>query len=135
MTVGDVAISLGGITKQGNLVAMATDEGGQRIAKFVPRGVSPDGVILGILLVHALGGGIAIENSAQHRRRTGADGAVVQVDLVFRDQELAADLGPVGVFVLVEESRVGQGGGSLLELGNEVPAERQGRSESGGRQW
>ncbi len=93
---------------------MATDEGSQGVAKFVPRGVSPDGVILGILLIHSLGGGVAIENGAQHRRRAGADGAVVQVDLVFGDEELAAYLGPVGVLVLIEESRVGQGRGSFL---------------------
>ena len=130
--VGDVAISLGGIAKQGNLIAMATDESGQRIAKLVPRGVSPYGVVFGILLVHSLGGGIAIENGAQHGRRAGANGSVVEVDLVFGDQELAPDLGPIGVFVLVKESRIGKGGRSLLELSDEISTERQGCSESGG---
>jgi hypothetical protein len=81
--ISDIAISLGGITEQSDLVARAADESGQRIAEFVPGSVSPDGIVLGILLVHFFSGGIAFENGAQHGRGTGAHGAIVQVNLVF----------------------------------------------------
>src|SRR5580658_5226884 len=130
--IGNVAISFGGITEQGDLVATATDEGGQGIAKLVPGGISPNRVVFGILLVHSLGGGVAVENGAQHGCWAGADGAVVQVDFVLRDEELAAHLGPVGVFVLIEESGVRQGGGGFLQLSQEISAASQGCGESRG---
>ena len=60
--VSDVAIGFGGITKQGNLIATASDEGGQGIAELIPRGIAPDGVVFGILLVHFFGGGITVED-------------------------------------------------------------------------
>jgi len=62
---------------------------------------------LGIGLVHFLGGGVALENGAQHGCGAGTYGAVVQVDLVFGDQELTTHLGPVGIFVFVEQGMVG----------------------------
>ena len=80
--VRDVAVRLGGVAQQGDLVALAADEFGQRIAKLIPGGVSPDRIVLGILLVHLFGRVVAVENCAQHGRRTRADGAVVEVDLV-----------------------------------------------------
>src|SRR5580658_3938319 len=130
--ISNVAISFSGITEKSNLIAIAADEGSQGIAKLVPGGVSPDGVVFGILLVHLLGGGVPVEDGAQYGCRAGADGAVIEIDLVLRDEELAAHLGPISVFVLIEQRRIGQVGGSLIELGQKASTESQGRGQSSG---
>ena len=106
--VGDVVIGFGGISEERDLVAVAADEGGEGIAELVPRGVSPDGVILGIGLVHFFGRFVAFEDGAQHGSGAGADGAVIEVDLVGGNQVLLAEFAPVGVFVLFVEGAVGQ---------------------------
>ncbi len=114
--VGDVVVSLGGVADQREFIAIAADEGGQRIAVLVPRTIAPDRVVLGIGLVHLLFFGVLIEDGAQYRRRTGADGAVVEVDLVRRNEVLLAQLGPVGVFVVGELAAIGQGSGIVRKL-------------------
>jgi hypothetical protein len=129
--ISDIAISLGGITEQSDLVAMAADESGQWIAEFVPGGVSPDGIVFGILLVHFFGGGIAVENGAQHGRGTGAHGAIVQVNLVFGDEELRAHFRPVSIFVLVEEGGIRKLCWGLGELGEQIPAQSGCGGEAG----
>ncbi len=98
---------------------MAADEGGQGVAKFVPRGVSPDGIVFGILLVHLFGGGIAVEDGAKNRRGTGADGTIVEVNLIRRDEKLLADFAPVSVFVLAEQAGIWKIVGGIRELGKE----------------
>ena len=104
-SVGDLAVGLGGIANQSNLVAFTADELGQRVAKLAPRGVSPDGVVLRILLVHLFGLGVAIENSAQNGRGTRPHGAIVQVNLIGRNQKLLAKLGPISIWVAAVETR------------------------------
>ena len=106
--VGDVAVGLGGISEEGDLVAVAADERRQRIAKLVPGGVSPDGIVLGIGLVQLLARLVAFKHGAQHGRGARAYGAVIEVDFVGGNQELLAQFAPVGVFVLVEQGAVGQ---------------------------
>src|ERR1700721_1366533 len=115
---------------------MTAHEGGEGIAKFVPGGVSPDRVVFRVLLVHSLGSVIALENRAQHGRGTGADGAIVEINLVFRDEELLAHLGPVSIFVLVEQRRTGKRRRGTGELGNEISAEGDdgGKAASGSRE-
>ena len=132
--VGDVAVGFGGIAQQGNFVALAADERGERVAELVPRGVSPDGIVLGILLVHLLGRGVAVEDGAQHGRGAGADRAVVQVDLVLGDEELAPHFGPVRVFILIEEGMVGQWR-SLFELRKQVARGRRARRRLRWLRW
>jgi hypothetical protein len=130
--IGDMAISLGGITEQGNLVAMAADESGQRIAEFVPCGISPDGIVFRIVLVHFFSAGITVENGAQHGRGTGTNGAIVQVNFVFGDEELCAHLSPVSIFVFVEEGGIRKLGGDLGKLGEQIPAQCSRSGEAGG---
>ena len=89
-TIGYVAVGLSGVAQHGNFVALAPHEGGQRVTKFIPCGVAPDGIIFRVLLVHFLGGVVAVEYGAQHRRRTGADSTVIQVDLVAGNKKLFA---------------------------------------------
>src|SRR5439155_8181627 len=103
----------------------------QGIAEFVPGGVSPDGIVLGVVLVHFLGGGVAVEDGADNRYGARSDGAVVQVDFVLGDEELLAHLGPVGVFVLVEEGVIGQGWG-LFQLGEKASTKGKGGGEGSG---
>ena len=98
--IGNVAIRFRGVAQQGNLIALAADEGGQWVAKLVPGGVSPDWIVFWVLLIHSLGGVIAVEDGAQHGRGARSYGAVVQVNLVLGDKELFADFRPIGVFVL-----------------------------------
>ena len=129
--VGNVTVRFGGVAKQSNLVTMAAHERGEGITKLIPGSVSPDGIVFGILLVHLLRGGVALEHGAQHGRGAGPDGAVVQIDFVLGNQELLAQFCPVGVFILIEESGVGQGRGNFLKLGNEVPTNGQGGGECG----
>ena len=128
--VGDVAVRFRGIAQQRNLIAIAADERCQRIAKLVPRGVSPDGIVLGILLVHFLSRGVTVKNCSKYGRGARSDGAIVQINLVGRDEELLSHLGPVCVFVFVEQRMVGQGR-SLLELSKEISAQGQGSGDSG----
>src|SRR5258708_5989169 len=63
-------------------------------------GSSPAPVLLALL--------IAFKDRAQHGRRARSHGAVVEVDLVRWNQELFAQLAPVGVFVLVEQGALGE---------------------------
>src|SRR5882762_4405017 len=129
--VRDVTVGFGGVAQQRDLVAVAAHKCGQRVAEFIPRDVSPDGVVFGILLIHLFGGVVAVKNGAEYRRRTGADGAVVEINLVFGNEELFAQFGPVGVVVLVEQRMIGEGR-SFVELGKEISAEREGGGECGG---
>ena len=68
--VRDVAVGLGGISQERDLVAVAAYKGGQRIAKLVPRRVSPDGIVFGIGLVELLARFIAFKYGAEDGRRT-----------------------------------------------------------------
>lgn len=45
--VGDVAVRFRGVPEEGQFIAFATDKLRERIAKLVPRGVAPDGVVPG----------------------------------------------------------------------------------------
>src|ERR1700684_1351940 len=110
---------------------MAAPEGGPGLANLVPGGVPPDGVVFRVLLVHSLGSVVALENRAQHGRGTGADRAIVEINLVCRDEELLAHLGPVSVFVLVEQHRIGKRRRGAGELGNEISAEGGDGSKAG----
>ena len=58
--------------------------------------------------------------------------SVIQVNLVCRDKELFAYLGPVGIFVLVEESRGRKSGGSFIELSDQVATKCHGSGQGGG---
>src|SRR4029077_6976569 len=104
---------------------------GERIAELVPRGVSPDRIVFRILLVQFLRRGVAVEDSSQHGCGAGTHRAVVQVDFVLGDEELAAHFRPVRVFVLVEQRMVGQWR-SLFELRQPATAEGEGRGNSSG---
>ena len=106
--VCDVAVGFGGIAKQGDFVALAPYKLRQRIAKLVPRCISPNRIILGILLVHLLGRRVAVEDGAQHRRRTGAYRAIVQVNFIGRNEKLLAQFGPIGLVVIAVLGRVGK---------------------------
>src|SRR5579863_1739295 len=129
--VGDVAVCLGRVAQKGDLIALAADEFRQRVAELVPGGVSPDRIILGILLVHFLGSVVSVEDGPQNRGGAGADGSVIEVDLVFRDDELPAHLGPKRVFVLVKQSAIGKRW-NLLELRKKIAAQGERRGDSGG---
>jgi hypothetical protein len=100
--VGDIAVGFGGVANQGDLVAMASDEFGERVAELVPGSVSPNGIVFGILLIHLLCGVVAVEYGAENRCGAGADSTVVEIDFVLGDEELFAQFGPVGVFVLIK---------------------------------
>ena len=121
--IRDVAIRLGGIPQQGNLVPRAAHKRGQRIAKFIPCCISPDWVIFRILLIQLFGGVVRIENRTQHGRGAGTDRAVIQVNLVRGNKKLLSQFSPVGVFVFVVERNVGQGSGSIFELRKQQVAE------------
>src|SRR4029077_14584080 len=101
-------MGLGGISQKRDLVAVAAYKCGQRIAKLVPRGISPDGIVLGIGLVELLARFIAFKDGAEYGRGARSHGAVIQVDLVLWNQELFAQLAPVGVFILVEKGALWQ---------------------------
>ncbi len=62
--VGDVIVSLGGVADQRELIAIAADECGQRIAVLVPGAIAPDGIVLGVGLVHLLFFGVLVEDGA-----------------------------------------------------------------------
>ena len=128
--VSDVVISFSGVSEECDFVALAADEGGERIAELVKRAVSPDGVVFGIGLVELLAFFVAFKNGAEDGRGAGADGAVVEIDLVGGDEELLAEFAPVGFFVAIEEGRVGELGREGFELGPEVSAPEGGRSEA-----
>jgi len=106
--VRNVAIGLGGVSEKRDLVAVAAYERRQRISKLVPRGVSPDRIVLGIGLAQLLARLIPFKHRAQHGRGARPYGAVIEVDLVRRNQELLMQFAPVGVFVLVEKGALGQ---------------------------
>ena len=114
--IGDVAVRFGGVAQQCEFVAMAADERGQGIAKLIPGGVAPDGVVLRFVRVQLFRGVVSIENGAQHRCGAGTYGAIVQINLILGNQELLAKLCPVGVFILVEERVVRKRGGKILQL-------------------
>ena len=63
-SVCDVAVRFRRVAEQGKLVALAAHECGQRIAKFIPGGIAPDGIIFRVPLSHFLRLVIAIENGA-----------------------------------------------------------------------
>ena len=113
--IRDVVVGLGGVADQRDFIARATDKGGQRIAEFIPRRVAPDGIVLGIALREFFGFVVAIEDGAENRRGRRSYGAVVEIDLVFGNQELFAQLGPVGFFVRIVKRGIGQARGGLLE--------------------
>src|SRR5580692_1247398 len=123
--VRDVAVGFGGITHQGDLVAMASDKLGERIAKLVPGRIPPYRIVLGILLVHFLGREVAVENSSQDRQGAGADSSVVEINFALRDKKLFTHLGPVRILILVEKRSVGEWR-EFLHLGQRVPAEGPG---------
>src|SRR5262249_26712860 len=50
-TISYVAVGFRGITKERDLIPLATDKLGQRVTKLVPRCIAPDRVVLGIVLV------------------------------------------------------------------------------------
>src|ERR1700729_2274467 len=126
--VGDVAISFRGITQDGDLIAVAAYEGGQRITEFIPGGVAPDRVVFRIGLVHLFGGFVAFEDGAQNRGGAGAYRAIIEINFVGGDQELFAQFTPVVVFVLVIERAVRE----LLGQGFELRPEVASPAESGG---
>ena len=68
--IGDVAVRFRRIAEQRDLVPLAPHERGQRIPELVPGRVSPDGIVLGIRLVHFFGRGVAIKDGAQNGSRT-----------------------------------------------------------------
>ena len=127
--VRDVAVGLGRVAHEGQLVARAADELRERIPELVPRSVAPDRVVLGIGLGHALGLAVALEDRAQDGPGAGAHGAVVQEHLVRGDEELLADLGPVGLFVAKVEVARRQGGRGRSVFGAET---RDGQQGGGG---
>ncbi len=101
-SIGDVIVGLGGVAHHGDLFAAASDECGQRIAEFIPRGVTPDGIVLGIFVVHFFCFVVAIEHGLQHGRGTRANCASVQIHFIFGNQKLFADLCPVRIRVTLE---------------------------------
>src|SRR5262249_24021694 len=92
--IGDVAVCFGGIAKQGNFVAIAADKRRQRIAELIPRGIAPYWIVLRVAFAQPLAGFVAFKNGAEHWRRTGAGGPVVEIDLVCGNQELLAEFTP-----------------------------------------
>ena len=106
--VGNVVVCFRGISKQRDFVAVAADECGQRIAKFVPRPVSPDRIVFWVGFVELLALFITLKHGAQYGRGAGSQGSVVEIDLVGWNQELLPEFAPVGFFVLVEQGAVGQ---------------------------
>ena len=121
--VRDVAVRLGRIAKQRNLVALAAHKRGQRVAELVPRGVSPDRIVLRVLLIELLGRGIPVKDGAQHGRRTRTHGAVVEVNLVRRNEKLLPDLRPVAFCIVVQQGLLRHGRYSL-KLCENLAAER-----------
>src|ERR1700683_33943 len=118
--VGDVVVGFGGVADERDLVAGGSDEFGERIAKFVPRSVAPDRIVLWIGVVHFFCLVIAIEYSFQDGRGARSDGAIVEINLIGRNQELFADAGPIGISVALVE----RGGGQLLWDGGEARKKR-----------
>src|SRR6202162_1938323 len=102
---------------------MAAYECGQRIAELVPCAITPDGIILGVLLIHLFGSGVSVEDGAQDRRWAGAYCAVVQINLACGNQELLAQFCPVSILVLVEERAIGQRGRRVRKLSRQIPTE------------
>jgi hypothetical protein len=129
--VGDVAVGLGGVADEGEFFAGAADEGGERVAEFVPGRVAPNGVVLGIALGHFFGVVVGIENGAENGSGGRADGAVVEIDFILRNEELLAKSGPVGFFVRIVESAVGECG-SLLKKARPKRT-KTGRAHRGGK--
>src|SRR5258708_475123 len=111
---------------------MAAHEFSQGGTKLVPGGIAPDRIILRIRLIHFLSGRVALEDGAQNWRRAGTDGAVVEVNFVGWNEELFADLSPVGILVFGKQIRVWKGAGSLLELSDQTATKRKGSSQASG---
>jgi hypothetical protein len=86
-----------------------------RIAKLVPRRVTPDGVILRIGLGEAFGIAVALKNSFEDGRRRRAHRSVVQIDLIFGDEKQFSDFRPIRFFVGIVEAAVRQFARSMRE--------------------
>ena len=121
--VGDVTVRLRRVAHQRQFVARAAHELRQRIAKLIPRPVTPDRIIFRIALCHFFRIVIAVENCSQHRHRTGSHRPVVQINLVAGNQELFAPFGPIRLFVRTVKRAVWQLRRFLLE--ERVPFCRQ----------
>ena len=101
--IGDIAVGFCRIAQHRDLVALATNEFGERVAELVPGCVSPDGVVFGIRLVHFFGSVVSVEDGAQYGRGTGPNGAIVQIDLICRNDELLPHRGPECILIFIEE--------------------------------
>ncbi len=99
--IGDKVVSLGRVAKQRDLIARAADKCRQRVAKFVPRPIAPDWIVLRILLGQAFRIRVRVKNGLQHRPWRGAHSAIVQIDFIAWNQELFSHLRPIRLLVFV----------------------------------
>src|SRR5207248_7669895 len=129
--VSDVAVGFSGIAEQRNLIAFAADKCSERVAELIPGGVSPDGIVFGLLLIQFLRCRVAIENGAQDGHGTGSYSAVVQINFILRNEKLAAHLRPECVFVRIEQGTVGKRR-SLFNLRQQIAVEGERSSDSSG---
>ena len=99
--IGNVVVGFRGVADEGNLIPRGSYKGSQWITIFIPGSVAPDRIILGIVLCHLFGLMEGVDNRAQHRTRRRPNCAVVQVDLISRNQELLSQLCPVGLLIAI----------------------------------
>ena len=114
--VGDVVICFGCVTHERQFVARASDKCCHRVAICVVGLIAPNGIVLGIGLVHLFSLGVAVEHGAQNRRGTRSDRSVIEIDLVFRNQKLLADFSPISI-VTRKLLRIGQRFRPVRQLG------------------
>src|SRR5262249_10848597 len=122
-SVGDVAVALGGIARERDLISGGADKLRQRFAMLNIWIVAPNRILFGIGLRHFLGVEEGIKHSLKHRQRTRSDRPIVEIDLIARDHKLIAHRRPVGVLILVVKRRRRQGPGISTPLGKGVGLE------------
>src|SRR5207244_3538433 len=92
-----------GVADERNLITICPDKLRERIAEFSVWLISPDGIFLGVLLRHLFRLIEAIKDGLQYRHGRRANCAVVEIDLIVRDEELLANLAPIGLCVAVKK--------------------------------
>src|SRR5262249_34436916 len=128
--VGDVAVGFRSVADKRQFVAFTSDKGRQRIAKLVVGLVAPDWIVLWVFLRHLLSLGVAIKHRTEHRSGTGTDGAVVEINLIFWDKELVADLRPISVLFVGILSGMGQPGRNMGQLREKRMPRRECKSQT-----
>ena len=129
--IGDVAVALGRIARERDLIASGANKLRQRIAMFDIGIVAPDRVFLRIGLGHLFGLEKCVKHGFKHRQRTRSNCSVVEIDLVAWNHKLLAQRRPVGILILVVKRRQGQWWGRRAAFGKGVSSKSSQGADAG----